>query len=101
MLDVLLAIRNNNVRKIPSYDPETAEHRRKLLRNYVRDASDRQLRISLADLMNSESKGRWWIVGSAWAGADPACAGTPDTDAGRPRGISCFLTPDESFLRAI
>ncbi len=33
MLDVLLAIRNNNVAKIPNYDPSHSEHLRKILRN--------------------------------------------------------------------
>jgi hypothetical protein len=26
------------------------------------------LKISLQDLLQAESKGRWWVVGSAWAG---------------------------------
>lgn len=36
MLDILLAIKNNNMRKIPNYDPEHLEHLRKLVRNYIR-----------------------------------------------------------------
>ena len=38
MLDVIMAIRNNNMRKIPNYDPEHLEHLRKLIRNYIRGA---------------------------------------------------------------
>lgn len=30
--------------------------------------TDNQLRISLSDLMRVEETGRWWLVGSAWAG---------------------------------
>jgi len=33
MLDILLAIRNNNVSKIPHYDPQHVEHLRKILRH--------------------------------------------------------------------
>ena len=36
MLDVLLAIKNNNMRKIPNYDPTHLDHMRKMLRTYVR-----------------------------------------------------------------
>ena len=36
MLETLNAIKNNNMRKIPNYDPSHMEHLRKLLKNYVR-----------------------------------------------------------------
>ena len=36
MLDIILAIRNNNMRKIPNYDHEHLEHLRKLIRTYIR-----------------------------------------------------------------
>lgn len=36
MLEVILAIRNNNMRKIPNYDPDHLEHLRKMIRNYMR-----------------------------------------------------------------
>ncbi|KAL3832507.1 hypothetical protein ACJMK2_024144 [Sinanodonta woodiana] len=70
MLEVILAIKNNNMRKIPNYDPEHLEHLRKLIRNYIRGSKfgEGQLKITLDDLRNAEEKGRWWIVGSAWEG---------------------------------
>ncbi|KAK3603642.1 hypothetical protein CHS0354_017359 [Potamilus streckersoni] len=70
MLEIILAIRNNNMRKIPNYDPEHLEHLRKLIRNYIRGSKfgEGQLKITLDDLRNAEEKGRWWIVGSAWEG---------------------------------
>ncbi|XP_064648395.1 nucleolar MIF4G domain-containing protein 1-like isoform X2 [Lineus longissimus] len=73
MLEVLLAIRNNNVRKIPNYDPSHLEHLKKLLRGYIKGSgstTDSELRISLHDLVNAENKGRWWVVGSAWTGRE-------------------------------
>ena len=36
MLEVILAIRNNNMRKIPNYDPEHLDHLRKLIKTYIR-----------------------------------------------------------------
>ncbi|XP_071158914.1 nucleolar MIF4G domain-containing protein 1-like [Mytilus edulis] len=69
MLDVLLAIKNNNMRKIPNYDPEKCEQMKKTARNHAKTSlGTNQLRIGLEDLMNAEDKGRWWVVGSAWEG---------------------------------
>ncbi len=31
-----------------------------------------QLKISLNDLLQADTRGRWWVVGSAWSGRDPA-----------------------------
>ncbi|XP_060588437.1 nucleolar MIF4G domain-containing protein 1-like [Ruditapes philippinarum] len=70
MLEVIMAIRNNNMRKIPNYDPEHLDHLRKLskLLSYCGQFGDNQLHISLEDLLNAEEKGKWWLVGSAWDG---------------------------------
>lgn len=52
MLDILMAIKNNNVSKIPSYSPEHVEHLKKLLRSLVRRGNYvAELKISLADLL--------------------------------------------------
>ncbi|XP_025147728.3 nucleolar MIF4G domain-containing protein 1 isoform X1 [Bubalus bubalis] len=72
MLETLLALKNNDVRKIPGYDPEPVERLRKLQRGLVRGASagtDPELRVSWDSVLNAERTGRWWIVGSAWSGA--------------------------------
>lgn len=69
MLDVLLAIKNNNVNKIPSYDPALAEHLRKILRTMlVNGKYVTTLNITLADLLSADTRGKWWVVGSAWSG---------------------------------
>ncbi|KAK3101352.1 hypothetical protein FSP39_002929 [Pinctada imbricata] len=72
MLDTLLAIKNNNMRKIPNYDPDLIEQLKKSTRNVLRGTTlgDGQLRISLDDLLHAENKGKWWVVGSAWEGRD-------------------------------
>lgn len=69
MLDILLAIKNNNVNKIPQYDPSLAEHLRKILKTLlVNGKYITTLNITLDDLLNVEKRGRWWVVGSAWTG---------------------------------
>ncbi|XP_069933319.1 nucleolar MIF4G domain-containing protein 1 isoform X4 [Oryctolagus cuniculus] len=72
MLETMLALKNNDMRKIPGYDPEPVEKLRKLQRALVRSAgsgTETQLRISWDSVLNAEQTGRWWIVGSAWSGA--------------------------------
>ncbi|KAK0090494.1 hypothetical protein PV325_013400 [Microctonus aethiopoides] len=69
MLDILLAIKNNNMNKIPNYDPTYIEHLKKLLKSFIRKGNSViQLNISLNDLLKADERGKWWIVGSAWSG---------------------------------
>lgn len=69
MLDILLAIKNNNVTKIPNYDTTYSEHLKKISKNFIRKGNYvTQLNISLEDLLNADERGKWWIVGSAWTG---------------------------------
>ncbi|XP_068091972.1 nucleolar MIF4G domain-containing protein 1 [Hyperolius riggenbachi] len=72
MLETMLALKNNDMRKIPGYDPEPVEKLRKLQRSLVHNSvsgSDTRLRVSLKNLLEAEKVGRWWIVGSSWSGA--------------------------------
>ncbi|XP_072185139.1 nucleolar MIF4G domain-containing protein 1 [Excalfactoria chinensis] len=72
MLETMLALRNNDMRKIPGYDPQPVEKLRKLQRTLVHSSSsgkETQLRVSLESLLNADRVGRWWIVGSSWSGA--------------------------------
>nr|XP_033787499.1 nucleolar MIF4G domain-containing protein 1 [Geotrypetes seraphini] len=72
MLETMLALRNNDMRKIPGYNPELLEKLKKLQRVQVQSSgsgSDSRLRVSLESLLNADQVGRWWIVGSSWSGA--------------------------------
>uniref|UniRef100_A0A2P2I419 Nucleolar MIF4G domain-containing protein 1 homolog n=1 Tax=Hirondellea gigas TaxID=1518452 RepID=A0A2P2I419_9CRUS len=67
---MLRAIKNNNESKMPNYDPTCTEQLRKLLRTVVGDDGKMTpVRVTLEDLLLSETRGRWWVVGSAWTGA--------------------------------
>lgn len=53
MLEVLLAIKNNNMNKIPQYDPSHIEHLKKILKTFIRKGNNvSQLNLSLEDLLN-------------------------------------------------
>ncbi|XP_067011614.2 nucleolar MIF4G domain-containing protein 1 [Anabrus simplex] len=72
MLDILMAIKNNNMAKIPNYDTSHSEHLKKLLKGFLRKGNYvTELKISLEDLLKAEERGRWWVVGSAWSGVLP------------------------------
>ncbi|XP_070167373.1 nucleolar MIF4G domain-containing protein 1 homolog [Polyergus mexicanus] len=69
MLDVLLALKNNNMSKIPQYDPSRIEHLKKILKNFIHKGNSvTQFNVTLEDLLEVDERGKWWIVGSAWSG---------------------------------
>ncbi|XP_053120720.1 nucleolar MIF4G domain-containing protein 1 [Hemicordylus capensis] len=72
MLETMLALKNNDMRKIPGYDPEPVEKLQKLQRTLIHGSGtgkESQLRVSLECLLSADQVGRWWIVGSSWSGA--------------------------------
>ncbi|KAH9503295.1 Nucleolar MIF4G domain-containing protein 1 [Bulinus truncatus] len=75
ILDILVAIRNNNVRKIPNYDTSHLEHLQKIIKNFIKVQREEELNITLEDLLKADQVGRWWIVGSAWEGRKDSSQG--------------------------
>ncbi|KAJ0174462.1 hypothetical protein K1T71_009570 [Dendrolimus kikuchii] len=69
LLEVLMAVKNNNLTKIPNYDPSYTEHLKKMTRGIIRRGNYvTPLNIRLEDLLRAEERGKWWVVGSAWEG---------------------------------
>lgn len=69
MLEILMAVKNNNVSKIPQYDSTLVEYFRKMLKQFVRPGNHvTTLAITMEDLLKADERGKWWLVGSAWAG---------------------------------
>ncbi|XP_026814805.1 nucleolar MIF4G domain-containing protein 1 homolog [Rhopalosiphum maidis] len=82
MLEILSAIKNNNVNKIPTSSEQCystyIEHIQKVIRTYYKyNKTPAELTISYEDLLNADNKGRWWIVGSAWKGDEPKNTNNP------------------------
>ncbi|XP_037075390.1 nucleolar MIF4G domain-containing protein 1-like [Pollicipes pollicipes] len=70
LLDIVMALRNNNINKIPQYDPGLGQELNKLLKTLVNpNQTITELNISLEDLLKAEERGKWWVVGSAWSGS--------------------------------
>lgn len=73
MLDTLMAVKNNNVNKIPNYDDSVSQHLRKVLKTVLGAGKYvSTLKIPMEDLLQSEERGKWWVVGSAWTGKTSA-----------------------------
>jgi nucleolar MIF4G domain-containing protein 1 len=81
MLESLVAIKNNDIRKLTdsfySDDQINCEDIYELLIKRIKTLysnnmkyNDVQLNVSLSDLLNSNKRGKWWIVGSAWSNED-------------------------------
>lgn len=69
MVDILNAVKNNNINKIPQFDPELGENLRKKLKAMLtNDKYVITLNITIDDLLRADEVGKWWIVGSAWSG---------------------------------
>lgn len=69
MVDILNAVKNNNINKIPKFDPLLHDNLRKKLKAMLRnDKYVITLNITMEDLLRADTVGKWWIVGSAWTG---------------------------------
>lgn len=74
MMDVLMAIKNNNTKKMEMYtsnmsDPTLGEHLKKILKSMlVNGKYVTTLNITMEDLLKADERGKWWVVGSAWTG---------------------------------
>ncbi|XP_058064783.1 nucleolar MIF4G domain-containing protein 1 homolog isoform X2 [Anopheles bellator] len=83
MLDTLLAVKNNNMNKIPQYDPTLVEHFRKLLKGMITSGKYiSTLNIGLQDIVNIPERGKWWLVGSAWHDAPTSATEKGKSTAG-------------------
>ncbi|KAH9370594.1 hypothetical protein HPB48_002475 [Haemaphysalis longicornis] len=106
MLEILTAVRNNNIQKIPNCDPSMAEHASKVLRGLFRKGnflltpasfppstgcSLQELNISLEDLLKAHERGKWWVVGSAWVGSDQPSEKKSDAPSQQPQFSSKIL----------
>uniref|UniRef100_A0A8C8MJG1 SEC7 domain-containing protein n=1 Tax=Oncorhynchus tshawytscha TaxID=74940 RepID=A0A8C8MJG1_ONCTS len=91
-LQTMLALKNNDMRKVPVHDPEPVERLQKLQRTLRSGASDVKLRVSLENLLAAEQVGRWWIVGLLWSRAP--MIGDQDIR----RNIFCVIMTSEDYL---
>lgn len=73
MIETLTNLKNNRLKSATASSVVTAEATSRM-KKLVGSLNNRQLRASeplrasLADIRNTETKGKWWLVGASWAG---------------------------------
>lgn len=77
MINAMMDLKNNKRRKQDAVYEEKVQKNRKMIGRIKSQVaasnggfrtSDASLRIGLEDLLNAETKGRWWKVGASWVG---------------------------------
>lgn len=68
LVDTITAVKNNNVQKIRDYNVEVINDRRKKVKSLSSVDLESLADVKLKDLLQAETEGRWWLVGSAWNG---------------------------------
>jgi nucleolar MIF4G domain-containing protein 1 len=71
LLEFISQVKNNRNKKEQESDYEKYKNVRKVIKSLQKKhdkSGENTLRISYNDLLEAETKGRWWIVGGAWVG---------------------------------
>ncbi|XP_050690073.1 titin homolog [Eriocheir sinensis] len=102
MLETIQAVRNNNVSKLPNYDPTHMDHLRQVLRGLVKKGRQPSaLNVSLEDMVKARECGRWWVVGSAWSGGliDEAPRSEKSVDGRKEKSAELDAKYSDAFMR--
>ena len=73
MMDTITDLKNNKIRQATNNAGATGEHLTRM-RKALGTLNARQLRateplgITRSDILNSDKKGKWWLVGASWKG---------------------------------
>ena len=73
MMEALTDLKNNKIKKGKNDSEEELKKLRRWLGGIkttlgTKNTGDNVLRMTLNDLLNAESRGRWWKAGASWAG---------------------------------
>ncbi|KAL6058151.1 Nucleolar MIF4G domain-containing protein 1, variant 2 [Balamuthia mandrillaris] len=72
MLEAIYDLKNNKQRASDDANIERITQFRNSLRKLLAKGTSKQLKIPWSDLVSSKKRGRWWLVGSAWAAPQEA-----------------------------
>ncbi|KAK9470125.1 uncharacterized protein V1510DRAFT_370902 [Dipodascopsis tothii] len=93
LIETVTSLRNNRL-TTSSTATESITRMRKYLGNIVKTAD--AMRVTLDDIHNVETRGRWWLVGAAWAGSGNKTldGDEPDADASAMTELLDTAEPD-------
>ena len=102
LVETLVHLRNNRQKAETGPAAEASVSLRKFLSGLSKKRSataPEPLRLSLADLRAASSKGKWWLVGAAWAGDTLAEIEPAALQVGAQAGQAETTTADEALLK--
>lgn len=70
LVDTITSLKNNKLSVANDDSAETAVRLKKFLGTSIASKAADPLQVSLDDIRNVETRGKWWLVGSAWKGQD-------------------------------
>lgn len=72
LVDTITSLKNNKLSASNDDSAETTIRLKKFLGTFIASKAADPLQVSLDDIRNVETRGKWWLVGSAWKGQDDA-----------------------------
>lgn len=70
LLETITSLKNNKLKSNSDATEQLALRLKKFLGTYSSTRLTDPLQVSLDDIRNVQTKGKWWLVGSAWKGND-------------------------------
>ncbi|KAM9913894.1 hypothetical protein OXX69_001137 [Metschnikowia pulcherrima] len=70
LIDTIASLKNNKMKLENEASHQLTIRLKKFLGTFVSGKAADPLQVSLDDIRNVETKGKWWLVGSAWKGVD-------------------------------
>lgn len=95
MLEALSDLKNNRQKSLAARNNSTSVQLLSTMKKYLGGMEKKRtvrcrepMRIGLGDLMDAESKGKWWLVGAAWKGHGDSIAEKEPIDITSTRNVS-------------
>lgn len=72
LIETITSLKNNKLKDNNEATHQLTIRLKKFLGTFISGKAHDPLQVSLDDIHNIETKGKWWLVGSAWKGDDGA-----------------------------
>lgn len=100
MIETINDLKNNRMKTGAVASAVTSEHTVRMKKilgtlNTRNIKASEPLRIGLEDLLQADKKGKWWLVGASWAGAETKSADHDDSHHVRQQKVENDITTSE------
>lgn len=80
LTETIASLKNNKLKVANESSQQLMVRLKKFVGTFAPSKLSDPLQVSLGDIRGVESKGKWWLVGSAWKGNDDEKPGAPAVD---------------------